>query len=66
MQFEVCYFFVCWFFLLRTLVETFLLNRIAAYQSGEINAGSAEKKLIAKVCNNRLQEKKAFFVGPAQ
>lgn len=47
-------------------VEAFLFNRIAAYEAGEINVSSTiEKKLFGKMPNNRFQEKKVFFVKPA-
>lgn len=48
-------------------VEAFLSNRIAAYQAGELNVGSTiEKKAVGKVYNHKLQERKAFLVGPTQ
>jgi len=40
-------------------VEAFLLNRIAAYQVGEMNVASTiEKKAAGRVYNHKLQEKR--------
>jgi hypothetical protein len=42
-------------------IESFLFNRIAAYEAGEINAESLGKKPISRA-NTKYQERKAFFV----